>query len=309
MKFAVLALIVSAVAVTRWLELEPLSHLHLAATGVGTAILLYLRHRVRRRGWKGLWRWGSRGSLDEVTHFLGVPYTPIRDWWKARRARRRSQPREEADSGPRRVERTSSGGTLYVEWSVTNEGRRVARVRVLAGPVGLQNRSVFGLEVPELARLARYLETNDRDGMSMLDEVTVEAAHHTEDKFLSAWLRRMEEAVFGQEGREDDNRSGGTDERDREARGERQSRANGGGGESGRAREDGGRGPNYDARENNEIREARKTLGVDKDASEETIRHKMRKLRQHTHPDKGGSDKLFRLVNAAGKILLRETKR
>ena len=38
MKFAVLALIVSAVAVTRWLELEPLSHLHLAATGVGTAI-------------------------------------------------------------------------------------------------------------------------------------------------------------------------------------------------------------------------------------------------------------------------------
>ena len=72
MRFGIFALIVSFGATTSWLNLVPGSTTHWIVSGAGAAVLVYLRHRVRRRGLKGLWRWGPRAGLDEMEHYLGT---------------------------------------------------------------------------------------------------------------------------------------------------------------------------------------------------------------------------------------------
>ena len=57
------------------------------------------------------------------------------------------------------------------------------------------------------------------------------------------------------------------------------------------------------------MREARELLGVEQDATEETIRETWKVMMHRTHPDKGGSAPLFRMVREAGELLLSEKSR
>ena len=107
MRFGVLALIVSFAATSAWLNFVPGSTAHWVASGAGTAVLVYLRHRVRRRGLRGLWRWGPSAGFDEVEHFLArergesfrsqVKPRPRRSSRRAQ-AKRRKRPQSVANS-------------------------------------------------------------------------------------------------------------------------------------------------------------------------------------------------------------------
>ena len=57
------------------------------------------------------------------------------------------------------------------------------------------------------------------------------------------------------------------------------------------------------------IREARELLGIEEDATEETIRETWRIMMHRTHPGRGGSAPLFRMVREAGELLLSEKGR
>ena len=279
MRFAIFALIVSFGATGAWINFPTGSTEHWVASGAGTAVLIYLRHRVRRRGLRGLWRWGQRAELDEVFHFLDKERGA--SFWSRLRPRRRyrtvgrTSSSERSASG-RRAERYTSCRSFVVVWYQREDGEVIERVRMEPSPGGVQGlgkRDLFSLDDRAMGELFRHLEHHDPKGLRLLEWIVETVQRWPRSEYQSEWLQRQLGTA--------------REERSEQRRDE----------------------PGLGTGQSDPIVAARALLGLEEDATEETIRKRMRSLMQRTHSDKGGSDTLFRLVREAGERLIEDARR
>ena len=281
MRFGLVALIVSFAATSAWLNLVPGSTAHWVASGAGTAVLVYLRHRVRRRGLRGLWRWGPSAGLDETDHSLARERGE--SFWSQLKPRPRHKPRRAPRNAgnDRRASRTpheknTSCKSFVVSWYERGEGPAIKRVELITNSYkafGRRGRDMFTLNDVEMEQLRQYLVENDPRGVELLEWIVQSTLRQPWSDFELNWARRQRESERHEHGEQ--------------RRAEQRSQTV----------------------ETDPIREARELLGVDEHATEETIRQRMRALMQRTHSDKGGSDALFRIVREAGERLIREKSR
>lgn len=280
MRFGVFALIVSFAATSAWLNLVPGSTAHWVASGAGTAVLVYLRRRVRRRGLRGLWRWGPSAGFDETDHFLAKERGE--SFWSRFKPQRRytgqGAPRNAGnDRRPSRtpLEKHASCKSFVVTWYERDEGPAIKGVELITDSYkafGRRGRDIFTLNDVEMENLRRHLAENDPRGMELLAWIVQSTLRHPWSEFNLRWAKR-------QPGR------------GREETAQGQSRE--------RTQEQSQRSDEADA-----IREARELLGVEEDATQKRIEERWRAMMNRAHPDKGGSAPLFRMVREAGELLL-----
>ena len=285
MRFGIFALIVSLGASASLLSVVPGSTAHWIASGAGTAVLVYLRHRVRRRGLQGLWRWGTSAELDEAFRFLererGESFWSqfrSRRQYKSRRAPRNAGNDQRASGTP--VEEYTSCKTFVVVWYQREDGQAIRRVRLETGSGGvpsLGGRDIFTLNDVEMERLRRHLAENDPRGMQLLERIVQTSLRHPWSELQLNWARRQADLGRGET----------RQKQGRESAGNRSQKSG----------------------ESNAVREARELLGVEEGATEKTIRERWRVMMNWAHPDKGGSAPLFRMVRKAGELLLSEKSR
>ena len=204
MRFGIVALIVSLAATASWLNLAPGSTGHWIASGAGAAFLVYLRHRVRRRGLRGLWRWGKDGESDEAFHFLKEecgtsfwsqfrPQPPNTNW----RTNQNLGNDRNASRTPK--ENYTSCRSFVIVWSRKDGKEVIRRVRLEPypnGARGLARRDIFTLDDKQMERLKQHLEANDPKGIELLSWIVCTAKRHPPEFVGSGGppVRALEEA-------------------------------------------------------------------------------------------------------------------